>query len=277
MLPKKRPSSRYHGKVITQAFFSGFFSGSCVFFSFFSFFIHQKSLAFFCFFYFSSVSGGLSQDPTWDHFDHIAHKTGWQARCRCCNTIFMGKLDDLLRHLATRCKLCAEDVQADAQAEFKRKKAKRPPEKREPVPPSPFQHRQFLLPVVKTDMEQQNAIDCQISRFVVATNSAFSIVENPEFHRLVSLLRPGTTVPDRHRLGGQIFIPGLPRSHGTTEDCTHDRRVGRGGEAKIPKPAILPRLTRFVCLFFLGPLSDKVKSGGFSGVKPKADEAHERW
>ncbi len=45
----------------------------------------------------------------------------------------------------------------------------------------------------------------QLGRFVFATNSPFSIVENKEFASLMELARPGIAVPGRRALGGRIL------------------------------------------------------------------------
>lgn len=55
---------------------------------------------------------------------------------------------------------------------------------------------------MKTTQNQQHEIDLQLGKFVFGTNSAFRIVENPEF---VSLLRPGYILPNRQKLGDQIL------------------------------------------------------------------------
>ena len=45
--------------------------------------------------------------------------------------------------------------------------------------------------VMKTSGNEKAAIDLQITRFVCATNSPFSIMEHPEFLKLITMLRPG--------------------------------------------------------------------------------------
>ena len=45
--------------------------------------------------------------------------------------------------------------------------------------------------VVQTSTTEKAAIDLQIERFVCATNPPFTIVEHPEFLKLMATLRPG--------------------------------------------------------------------------------------
>ena len=54
--------------------------------------------------------------------------------------------------------------------------------------------------VMQTSSSEQAAIDLQIARFVCATNSPFSIVEYPEFLKLMTMLRPSYQAPNQHKI-----------------------------------------------------------------------------
>ena len=78
-----------------------------------------------------------------------------------------------------------------------------------------------------TDRQLQEAVDLQVAlvfatpaacrapyppnlmffacRFLVATKSPFSLVENGEFIKLNNLLRPGAKVADRRTMGGRLL------------------------------------------------------------------------
>ena len=45
----------------------------------------------------------------------------------------------------------------------------------------------------------------QLCRFIAASNVAFSIVEHPEFKKLMAMLRPGYVLPTRKDIGGSIL------------------------------------------------------------------------
>ena len=59
--------------------------------------------------------------------------------------------------------------------------------------------------VMQTSGNEKTAIDLQIARFVCATNSSFSIVEHPEFLKLITMLRPGYQPPSRHKISNGLF------------------------------------------------------------------------
>ena len=61
------------------------------------------------------------------------------------------------------------------------------------------------LSVIGTSASKQHAIDLQIARFILATNSSFLTVENQHFQQLVQMLRPGTTVPNRKKVSGELL------------------------------------------------------------------------
>lgn len=61
------------------------------------------------------------------------------------------------------------------------------------------------LRVVRTNRDQQVAIDLQLCRCIVAANIPFRIVENPEWRKLMEMLRPGVKIANRHNLAGNLL------------------------------------------------------------------------
>ena len=59
--------------------------------------------------------------------------------------------------------------------------------------------------VVTTSKEEKISIDEQIARMVFATNSAFRVVEHPEFVKLVEILRPGYKPPSRFAVSDKLL------------------------------------------------------------------------
>lgn len=51
--------------------------------------------------------------------------------------------------------------------------------------------------VVRTSATQKAELDEQVAKMVYATNSAFRLVDHPEFVKMVEMLRPGYKPPSR--------------------------------------------------------------------------------
>ena len=49
----------------------------------------------------------------------MEYKKGYQATCKCCGVIMMGKIDVLHKHLALKCVDVAEDVKRWAKDQLK--------------------------------------------------------------------------------------------------------------------------------------------------------------
>ena len=65
--------------------------------------------------------------------------------------------------------------------------------------------RQCLLDIQKTGPDTLQKIHTQLVRWVVNSNGAFSVVEDPEFLKFVHMLRPGAQLPGRKRVGGDLL------------------------------------------------------------------------
>ena len=70
---------------------------------------------------------------------------------------------------------------------------------------SPPAKKRCVIPVVRTTGPLQQQIAKQICRMVAATNSPFALVDHPEFHRLMQLMRPGIRLPSRKEVGGKLL------------------------------------------------------------------------
>ena len=70
---------------------------------------------------------------------------------------------------------------------------------------SPPAKKRCVIPVVSTKGPLQQQIATQICRMVAATNSPFSLLNHPEFHRLMQLMRPGIRLPSCKDVGGKLL------------------------------------------------------------------------
>ena len=59
--------------------------------------------------------------------------------------------------------------------------------------------------VVQTSATLQDQLDLQVTRFVYATNTAFTAVEHPEFVKMVQMLCPGYRPPSHKQVGGELL------------------------------------------------------------------------
>ena len=59
--------------------------------------------------------------------------------------------------------------------------------------------------MVSTGPNKQHAIDLQLSRYLVASNTAFLASENGQLKKLFDILRPGTAIPSRKTLAGPLL------------------------------------------------------------------------
>ena len=58
--------------------------------------------------------------------------------------------------------------------------------------------------MTSTNGAQKKNVDIQITRFIYASKSSFSTVEQREFVKIVQRLRPGYKTPSRHDIGGGV-------------------------------------------------------------------------
>ena len=117
----------------------------------------------------------------WQNFSEVIVDGVKRAKCRKCEESVVNNPSRMEKH-ALKCN--AEENKNE------------PPAK---------QLKQSTLSVIGTSASKQHAIDLQIARFILATNSSFLTVENQHFQQLVQMLRPGTTVPNRKKVSGELL------------------------------------------------------------------------
>ena len=57
----------------------------------------------------------------------------------------------------------------------------------------------------RTTCSEKEQIDLQMAKYISATNTPFSAVQNSEFKKLVQLLRPGYNPPSRFDIGAKLL------------------------------------------------------------------------
>ena len=58
---------------------------------------------------------------------------------------------------------------------------------------------------MQTSSKDKSDTDHQLAEMIYAINSPFSLVDHPEFTKLMSLLRPGYRPPTRYDVGGRLL------------------------------------------------------------------------
>ena len=69
--------------------------------------------------------------------------------------------------------------------------------------------KQTTLGLVSTGTNKQHAIDLQLTRYLVASNTAFLACENDQLKKLFDILRPGTAIPSLKTLAGPCLKKSL--------------------------------------------------------------------
>lgn len=59
--------------------------------------------------------------------------------------------------------------------------------------------------VIRTSQHERKQLDLQVARYIFATNTSFRSVDNTEFLKLVNMLRPGYTPPNRFKVGNELL------------------------------------------------------------------------
>jgi hypothetical protein len=76
---------------------------------------------------------------------------------------------------------------------------------------------------ITTDKKMQEQLDEQVARFFFSCNIPFSVVEQEEFKRLMTMLRPGYKPPNRKTLGSTL----LDKVHGSLSTAAASRLHGK--------------------------------------------------
>ena len=173
--------------------------------------------------------GGRKQDPIWVHYERLVTpgKSGSKATCKYCATQMMGIPERLKEHLK-KCSAKGTDTPAPSSAFKLRSLATAsvpcpmPSEdceilneqctpERDPALENthPNKRKKTMNSmtnfIVRTTANEKEAFDIQVARFIYATNSPFKLAENKEFLKLIEMLHPGYTPPNRRALANILL------------------------------------------------------------------------
>ena len=148
------------------------------------------------------MSSGRPRHAVWAHFDRVKDDAGhFQAKCRGCGKDMVGLVQRMAAHLSA----CpgspanSDDVNDTPDSSFPSSSSQstcipgsEPPKKKA--------CRQSTLAVVRTNQDLKGQLDVAVARAVMGCNLSFRSVENDNFLRMVSQLRPGYSPPNRKQL-----------------------------------------------------------------------------
>jgi len=171
--------------------------------------------------------GGRPQDTVWEHFLHIEVAGKVYALCKICGQQQANRATRLRAHHA-KCSTSGTNDRADKATDWPvhpKKRARSPspaPAKKQAVPVSVTQF-DISNHVVKTSTNLKATIDIEIAKLFYACNLPFSLVEHPQFVRVIQLLRPGYQPPTRKVIGDSL----LDR---VTDELQQDMRAALNGK-----------------------------------------------
>ena len=152
-------------------------------------------------------------DPIWKHFDRDAsNHRNIKATCRTCGLQLQGVKKRLEKHVESCQKIIKEHADnTNDSAESKNEVHNIQDEMTSgdkndtPNPPKRLKTGTLDDVVVSTKRTENDEINLQMTRFILASNSAFSVANNTEFHKFCKMLRPGVKVADRRDVGGDLL------------------------------------------------------------------------
>ena len=122
------------------------------------------------------------KDPIWSDFTEINRDGSQRAQCNLCEEDVAPLVARMKNHVDNHCK-------------------RRMPEEVTPAK----KMKQTTLGLVSTGPNKQHAINLQLTRYLIATNTAFIASENAQLRKLFDILRPGTAIPDRKTIAGPLL------------------------------------------------------------------------
>ena len=137
--------------------------------------------------------------------DVVPGKAGCKATCRACGKTMQGLVARMKQHHegcvgAQNRGDTTDTSDAEISLPSPRKRAT------SPAPILPKKKTCYLDEfVMQTSGKDKSAIDHQLAKMIYATNSPFSLVDHPEFTKLMSLFRPGYRPPTRYDVGGRFL------------------------------------------------------------------------
>ena len=143
----------------------------------------------------SSSSAGRHRDSVWDHF--IADSSNPavpKAKCKGCSLVMGAIVARMKKHQASCSALYfVGEEPAPLSSSSLPSSSSEPAKKR---------FRQTPLEAIRTPEELQHKLDLLLCRFVVSTNSPFSLVDDPAFREFCQALRPGVKLAGRKLVAG---------------------------------------------------------------------------
>ena len=127
---------------------------------------------------------GRRKSGVWQNFSEITIDGVIRAKCDFCQMDLVSNPDRMQKHLD---KCAANNT-----------------EKHE-AGPSSMKQTKLSVPSFSTSKSMQHQIELQVTRYVVASNTAFLQVENKPFEKLFTMLRPGTKIPNRQKVSGPLL------------------------------------------------------------------------
>lgn len=189
--------------------------------------------------------GGRPHDPVWQFFIKLDNDT--KVKCVTCGLAISNKIERLRSHHSKCVKVASSEdailpgddqsktttsttvspvLESHLKPECSSRSAEQAAEATEP--PTAKKPRHLLQPHVtsytcKTDDKARKQLDEQVARFFYACNIPFAVAEQPEFQKLVSLLRPGYKAPGRKAIGGPL----LEKEYNAVQEATASNLRGK--------------------------------------------------
>jgi hypothetical protein len=153
--------------------------------------------------------------PVWQYFNRdCENKNNVKAICRGCKTSLQGIVVRMEKHA----KICKDlkqmngseeslstSITASRSTPVKRKQCELDIDIDSCTPNKKQRQSCIDSNIVKTSEAFQYQLDLQLCRAIASSNAPFVFVENKEFRKYCDMLRPGASVPNRHRIGGDLL------------------------------------------------------------------------
>ena len=149
--------------------------------------------------------GGRPRDIIWEHFVSVTVAGKEYAKCKLCDNQQLPKACRLKLHYV-KCS-AAHHLPAEKEIHEQPMSVKRPrfpslpPTKRQAISIQP----DMDSCVVKTSLNQKNAIDLEIAKFFYACNIPFNAADHPQYKKMMSTLQAGYQPPNRKQIAGNLL------------------------------------------------------------------------
>lgn len=154
---------------------------------------------------------GRKRDNIWIFYNEKKSDSSkfLRAICKKCGSEMQGLVARMKKHIE-KCGETGETIQNKDEIEILNQDAQnQQPSTSTSQQPIVYKHiaKKTKLDdfVIKTSGEEKQKLDLQVARYLYATNTPFRHVENQEFVKLVTMLRPGYKAPTREDIGGPLL------------------------------------------------------------------------